>query len=107
MRTLLRTQDLDALPRGADGRGKIGFPDVPAVDEAQGEDLLPGRACEDPRKLRRSAHEVNVEAGHGKIQDHIEVLREVSEIRGQHEGDTRGAGKPFVCALHGLRAAPC
>ena len=38
-------------------------------------------------KLRRAAHQVHVQPGTGQVQHHVEVLRKLAEIRGQHEGD--------------------
>src|SRR5690606_8539502 len=61
---------------------QIATPDVAAVDQAQGQDLVGGQAIKNDRVLLRRAHQVDVQAIHRQAGGQSQVVLQAAEVGG-------------------------
>lgn len=74
---------------GGEGGGEVGFPDVAAVDEAEGEDAAGGEAAGEGFDLGGGADGVVVEGVAVEGAGEVEVVPEFAEVGGEEDAEVR------------------
>lgn len=94
---------LNSSLNNLDGVLEVGLPDVAAVDDTDGQNLVGAKLADDALELLRVPDKVDVDTSNTlEAGEDLEVVDDVTEVGGEDELGQTAADELLVCGLEGI-----